>query len=383
MLLGVSFASEKMNLFDNETLSDADVAKDKEILSDAEEYQNNKTGLLDIQNIEDVPIIASSSAELIEINKKDKYQFIDNFDMNNLSYEEYITIKSYINFNIMHSVNAEETEIIEKLIISGTPVGTIKEIYEFYLTTNDDFSIVEKLAGYEERYWGKYWIENAYNDITKNEHGVIELKESEEYREKYDVSEIMYANVLSRKGVYTIKEVLQRHADGTSWNELTKEIYSAEASDKLSGSSKERYELCEYLKNEIFDYDSSPYEVYNFAFFCAKNKIELKEGVINKETLALCRQQAIENADELLLELSAKISNEINLPEEYMSADELNEYNESNYNKAIENGIDEKTIEMLLDKGLTMGEIAETGVSSENPVGIVQHIKSQRGDMLK
>lgn len=386
LVIGVAFATDALEIPEFFTASDAGVSSDVSVVTSDVSVSSAETVVLSnaVIHSDESEFEISSPSDNLSAQKLDTLaSFVSNFDVKNLTYEDYVTIESYINFNLTHSLNSDESNQIIELIKDGTPMGTIWDIYEFYLTTNEDFSIIARIASYEERYWGKYWIENAYNDITANKHGVIEREQTASYLERFNTNEILYANVLSRKGIYTIDEILDEHYDGTSWNDITHEIYSRIQLDSLTGSMKERQSIAEYLGNEVFDYDSSPYEVYNLAFFCAKNKIELEEGLVNKETIPLYSQQAMESADELLLELSAKISKHLNLPEEYMSEEKLLEYSKTNYQKAIEKGIDEKTIDILLDKGLTMGEIAEGIVEGENHVSIMQHIKSQRGDILK
>ncbi|MBR3934725.1 MAG: hypothetical protein IKJ68_12580 [Clostridia bacterium] len=310
--------------------------------------------------------------------------FIKKFDVKNLTYEEYITIESYINFLAVHKLTSNEIDQINNLIATGTPMGTIWDIYEFYLTTNDDFSIISKIAAYEERYYGKYWIENAYNNITEKRHGVIERNKSQDYLADYTHSEILYANILSRKGVYTIDEILDKHKNGLTWNEITDIVYSTVSGDKAVGSVKERLEIENYLKNDIFDYDSSPFEVHKFAFFCATNGVKVSDGIVVGDNLSEHYNTVYTKLDECTQTQTSEILKDADIRNQYMNHKEYFEYDSKYSNMALNNGMSEKDIQIFRGKGFSMQEIATaSALYSDDPCAMIEHIKSMRGDMLK
>ena len=362
LVVGVVFASDFINLG-----SDANII----VASDSAETMQPDVTMSAIS--------AHDGAKLKAITS-----FSSNFDVKNLTYEEYITIEAYLNFILAHQLSEDELSEIVSLIANGTPIGTICEAYEFYLTTNDDFSLISQIASYEDSYWGRNWIENAYNDITDDAHGVISTDEYQQYIEKFDVSEILYANVLSRKGIYTINELLDKHSDGALWNELTNEVYSSLLQLNLSGSSNERRQIVSYLNSGIFDYDSAPFEIYNFAFKCAVYGVDFNSVIINSENLYDYKSAVYDKLNESRVDATEKIMSELDLPVTFMSAEEYSEYYDENYNQALDNGFDKIDIELLEKKGFSIGEISAASASvNDGAAPALQHIKSQRGDMLK
>lgn len=126
--------------------------------------------------------------------------------------------------------NTEESFFyIEELILSGYDAQTVMDIYQFYLTTNEDISIVSQI--YEMVYEGEpitnrdVVFENAFNKITNNKCGVLSEDDIIVYLEKgLTVEDISRANLLCRKGVLTVQEILNQLLEGTTWEEIIETI---------------------------------------------------------------------------------------------------------------------------------------------------------------
>ncbi|MBQ7876278.1 MAG: hypothetical protein IJ316_03220 [Clostridia bacterium] len=118
---------------------------------------------------------------------------------------------------------------IEQMILSGCDPQTTMDIYQFYLTTNEDISIVKQI--YDMVYTGEpitnrdVVFENAFNKITNNKCGVLTEEDVIDYLEKgLSVDDIVQANLLCRKGVMTIHEILDALLSGTSWETIIETI---------------------------------------------------------------------------------------------------------------------------------------------------------------
>lgn len=126
----------------------------------------------------------------------------------------------------------ESFSFIEQMILSGCDPQTTMDIYQFYLTTNEPISIVKQI--YDLVYTGEkitnrdIVFENAFNEITNNKCGVLTEEDVIAYLEKgLSVDDIVQANILCRKAVLTIREILDARLEGTNWESII-EIVSGE-----------------------------------------------------------------------------------------------------------------------------------------------------------
>lgn len=141
-------------------------------------------------------------------------------------------------FEIFHSValfmgkyctTEESFSFIEQMILSGCDAQTTFDIYQFYLTTNEPISIVKQI--YDMVYYGEpitnrdAVFESAFNEITNNKCGVLTEEDIANYLEKgLTINDIIHANLLCRKGVMTIQEILDALLSGTSWETIIERV---------------------------------------------------------------------------------------------------------------------------------------------------------------
>lgn len=123
----------------------------------------------------------------------------------------------------------EHFSFIENMILSGCDPQTTMDIYQFYLTTNEPVTIVRQI--YDMVYTGEpitkrdVVFENAFNELTNNKCGVLTEEDILSYLEKgLTVSDITEANLLCRKGVMTIQEILDARLEGIEWEKIIKII---------------------------------------------------------------------------------------------------------------------------------------------------------------
>lgn len=107
--------------------------------------------------------------------------------------------------------------------------------------------------------------------MTNNVHGVLESEEINNYLSLgVTVSDIQNANILSRKGVYSIKQILDRIAGGDTIINIMNEVYGTSISQPVS-------------------------------LFGISEDEESDEGILNsKELAALENKQIEESASEIL-----------------------------------------------------------------------------------
>ncbi len=323
---------------------------------------------------------SSAMAETSSENMSSINSLVSKYKLNNLSYEEYTDIESYITFMIKHTLTSDEIAVINSLVASGTTMQTVENIYDFYLTTNDDFSIISKIAALETAFWGDHWIENAYNHITGNAHGVLNLEDIKEYSNHLSIDDITYANILCRKGVYNIREILDKVQSGESWDNITDEIYSSvHTKSKLSGSALERATYFSKLSSSCFSYSSAPMQTYNFAKTLSKCEADLSTFRITAENIVQDHETIKQKYYDELAQAANAILQKIGLATSYMDFEQYNTYDETNRSIAVANGLHEKHIRLLEQRGYTMEEIANASYSFDGDIlDVVALLKAER-----
>ena len=140
--------------------------------------------------------------------------------INDLIYRYTYLIKVY-------DFSSHQMDYIDSLIYSGAKIDDILSICDFWLDTNYDIDLIGDIYLLRDKYFGSSWIEDAFNEVTENRHGVLNQSDISDYIDRgVSTLDIKTANVLSRKGVYTIQEILNMRIDGISWDEILSEIES-------------------------------------------------------------------------------------------------------------------------------------------------------------
>ena len=161
---------------------------------------------------------------------------------------QYHNVSVYVAFVEENSFTPEQLKVINNILDKGTTIQSIAEVYDFWLTTIEPFEIVEEICALEDKYFSEYWYENAFNELTDDRYGVLNSDDIDMYKEKgISPDEILTANVLCRKGVYTITEILDMVADGQDIETIACEIYGVDALPEAQ-SSFEKIKLTEKAK---------------------------------------------------------------------------------------------------------------------------------------
>ena len=176
---------------------------------------------------------------------------IESSDFDTLS--NYIGYDTFEKFSLLHDLlifmgqyctTEEEYALVRDMVLEGCDVKTVMDIYQFYLTTNEDVSIVRDIYDMvwqgEEITRRSVVFENAFNKLTDNKCGVLNGEDIERYLEAgFSVDDIQAANVLSRKGVMTIQEIMSELENGTSFEKIVEKI----SGEKIANADIEEYSL--------------------------------------------------------------------------------------------------------------------------------------------
>lgn len=172
-----------------------------------------------------------------EISKdKTQYELEKTEELNNLI--EYMDknigdIETYNNilFNLqyikkIYKVSQENIDYISSLISNGYDPYITLDLAYFWLDTNEDIEIINKMYGYKEYFEGKSsWYDDAFNRVTGFDREDISEDEYKNYI-KNGVAEEDFKIVekLARKGKYTTKEMLNRIVEGDKLSDIAAEL---------------------------------------------------------------------------------------------------------------------------------------------------------------
>lgn len=175
--------------------------------------------------------------------------FINN-DFNNM-------IFNYEYIKDAYNLSDYQADYLASLVIIGYDMEDVIKATYFWLDTNEDISIVRKMCDLKDEYDGKStWTENAFNEITNCKCGVLDVDGVRAYYEQgLTADDIMTANILCRKGVYTITEILDKKLAGQSFEEIKGEIAA-----NVSGIASISLSLFETNVLEKYSNDDNPDE---------------------------------------------------------------------------------------------------------------------------
>ncbi len=140
---------------------------------------------------------------------------------------QYENVASYVSFICENTFTLEQIKIINKILEKGTTIQTLNQVYNFWLTTDEPFSMVEDICACEDRFFSEFWYEDAFNHLTENVHGELTGEDVRAYIEEgITEDDILTANVLSRKEGQNINKILDRVKDGEKIEDIICEIYN-------------------------------------------------------------------------------------------------------------------------------------------------------------
>ena len=129
-------------------------------------------------------------------------------------------------------ITGEEIAYIKSLVSGGKDLNPLMDMYYFLLDCDEPLDFLETFYEGAERihFEGGHWVENAYNVATENKTGVLDGQQVAEYLADVSLKDITAANILCRKGVYDIEEILDLLIGGTSWESIFNTVYGADFS---------------------------------------------------------------------------------------------------------------------------------------------------------
>ena len=305
--------------------------------------------------------------QLESVNKKFEKNFKNNenyiksfcnkfYKHQTLSYYEYNQLVNYITFLMENDFSIQEMKYFEKLISNGTSLNGLMSVYNFWTTTSEDFEMIGSLCEYEYKYTGDHWVENAFNYITSDKTGVLTGDDIKIYYDKgltYD--DIYTANILCRKGNYTIEELLEKRLNGIEWNELFEELEDVEVSNNYKNGQKILRAVKakkKYKKLDLNKYDET--------------EIHEKITEIENEYYTLTDEQV------------GEMLTSFKVYREDISADSKLKRDEEYRNKIIENGMPVSELDSLEYRGYSLEDIYAVSTSDDYLLSLKQIMLERR-----
>ncbi len=294
-----------------------------------------------------------NKSDTVTINK-DAFYETDNYiktamEKDYQSPETYLNLLEFSSFVIEENLNIKEVRYLEKLLKKGYPCRIIIDVTKFWKTTNEDITLIEKICEKQGDYWGRNWIENAFNNITENKCGVI--KTSDELNSYLDkgltLDDIECANILCRKGKMTIQEILDEKISGKSWDDIF-EKNGIKLSDGLSKS-----DLSGYNKLKLSDLKSKGIEISSLLSVDEKSFGD-KITTVYEDVKDKAKERVIKNFEKL------GIKYEKNKLEEFYASEN------AALEKLSEKQVPEYYIDNLEAKGFSYGEILNISEAADS-----------------
>lgn len=247
------------------------------------------------------------------------------------------SVAAYVRFISGANFSDEEIEVINRVLDGGTTPQSLAQVYDFWLTTSEPFEIIAQICELEDEYFNEYWYEDAFNALTDNKCGVLDNAAVGEYLDRgVPIDVLMAANVLCRKGIYTIHEILDKYENGESMDDITKEVYGIDFLPEAEGA----YEKIE----KIFEMQK---------YSAAEQLDSVSVNMMNDE-------RRLEDAKELF---SSRVDELIKTQLEELNLSVPAQFDDEMIDMAADNGFSANIIRTLANKGYTPQEIY---LASEN-----------------
>lgn len=141
----------------------------------------------------------------------------------------YNNVSEYVSFTCKNDFTDDRLDVINRILESGTTIQSLRQVYEFWLTTDEDFSMIEQICALEDTYFSEYWYEKAFNVLTNYEHGALSGAGLKEYQDAgITTEEILAANVMCRKQGQNIYDILDSVLAGNSIEQKAMALYGVD-----------------------------------------------------------------------------------------------------------------------------------------------------------
>ena len=144
-------------------------------------------------------------------------------------------IREIASFEEEYNMDQNTREQFEQWLSEGKDYRLLMYIYEFWITTNEDISIISDAYDMFVRNYDEdmrlpanksLWFEGIFNTLTGNKFGKITSDDIDIYMDAgLSLSDIKLAERISRAGVKNVHEILDDRTNNITWSSIAAEIY--------------------------------------------------------------------------------------------------------------------------------------------------------------
>lgn len=144
-----------------------------------------------------------------------------------------VNLKKVVEFKEKYNMSPDEKAQFDKWIIEGKNPQLLMYIYQFWITTDEDISIIEDVynmfvENYEEDMRlpqnKDLWFEGIFNNLTGGKYGRLTSDEIDEYLQNgMSIEDIEIAEYLSRRGT-DVHDIIADKASDKEWSEIAADI---------------------------------------------------------------------------------------------------------------------------------------------------------------
>lgn len=143
---------------------------------------------------------------------------------------KYENVSAYISFIYENRFTPSQLQVINRILESGTTIQSLMQVYDFWLTTDEDFEMIEEICALENVYFSEYWFESAFNKLTEYKHGELNGEDIIHYQNAgLTTDQILAANVMCRKNGKNIFSILESHLMGNTLENQAKALYGVDS----------------------------------------------------------------------------------------------------------------------------------------------------------
>ena len=174
-------------------------------------------------------------------------------EIKNTGIEDSEVCRDLAEFFACNFITSEQQQYILELIKNGYDKETVKNVVLFWLDTDEDVSMIEKLLAEIPKDGGEtdyYVTESAFDRLTENRSGLLTFSEGKEFqRAGVSVEDMIYANKLSKKGYMEIHDILSKCQNDGNINLVAAEV--------LSKCQREQYDFSSFTEEELSGKEAS------------------------------------------------------------------------------------------------------------------------------
>lgn len=180
---------------------------------------------------------------------------------NNGLYEDEVrkNMTKYLETIALYQVPQEHINLFLDRAEQGQDLDKLLDIYRFLFTYHQDYSLMDTMYqdGKKTNYKNGHWLEEAFNEATNYQGGVLNEAEIQAYLDQgLTLNDVHTANIFCFKGVKPIKAILDERLSGKSWYEIAVTVYPEANLEAGKFKNEDGLTIFEHIKTGLLNRES-------------------------------------------------------------------------------------------------------------------------------